>query len=132
MLALCAAFWLQLENPSSAAVTVAILAQPTRDQALSRALHRCLGTAVGFITSLVLVALFRAGACPHARQRLNMASAVRVRRELSGGCPSIWRAVLSGYNVEIIAVDNMDSPQNVFDTGVARDAVIVSACSPST
>ena len=35
-IALCTSFWLQLEAPFSAVLTVLILAEPTRGQALSR------------------------------------------------------------------------------------------------
>ena len=41
------AFWLQLESASSAAVSVAILAQPKRGQAVSKAIYRFLGTILG-------------------------------------------------------------------------------------
>jgi uncharacterized membrane protein YccC len=40
VIALYVAFWLQLEGASSAAVTVALLAQPTRGAALSKAANR--------------------------------------------------------------------------------------------
>ena len=58
ILALYAAFWLQLSSASSAAVCVAILAQPKRGQALSKALYRFLGTLVGAAVAIVLMALF--------------------------------------------------------------------------
>ena len=38
VVALAASFWLQLEAPASAAVTVAILAEPTRGRALEKAI----------------------------------------------------------------------------------------------
>ena len=44
VVALAASFWLELEAPSSAAVTVAILAAPTRGQALEKARFRLLAT----------------------------------------------------------------------------------------
>ena len=47
VLALFVCFWLQLEVPSTAAVTVAILAEPTRGQALEKAAFRLTGTVVG-------------------------------------------------------------------------------------
>src|SRR5258705_67415 len=47
MVALYAAFWLQLESASSAAVTVAILAGPTRGQAYQKAVYRVLATIIG-------------------------------------------------------------------------------------
>src|SRR5215469_15058660 len=56
--ALAASFWLELEAPASAAVTVAILAVPTRGQALEKARFRLLGTAIGVTTAIAITALF--------------------------------------------------------------------------
>src|SRR5262252_3990396 len=55
VVALYAAFWLQLEAASSAAVCVAILAVPTRGQALEKAGFRSLATVVGATASIALV-----------------------------------------------------------------------------
>ncbi|MBV8190805.1 MAG: FUSC family protein, partial [Alphaproteobacteria bacterium] len=52
VVALYAAFWLQLEAASSAAVCVAILAAPTRGQALEKAGFRFLATVVGAAASI--------------------------------------------------------------------------------
>src|SRR3981081_2549618 len=57
MVALYAAFWLQLESASSAAVTVAILARPTRGQAYQKAVYRILATTIGVVASLVITRL---------------------------------------------------------------------------
>ena len=58
MLALFVSFWLQLEAPASAAVTVGILAEPTRGQALDKAGFRLLGTIVGVTASIAITGLF--------------------------------------------------------------------------
>ena len=47
-----------LDSAGSAMVCVAILAQPKRGQALSKALYRFLGTLIGGAVSIVLVAAF--------------------------------------------------------------------------
>ncbi|MGY3618141.1 putative membrane protein YccC [Bradyrhizobium sp. USDA 10063] len=41
ILVLFVSFWLQLEAPTTAALTVGILAEPTRGQALDKAGFRC-------------------------------------------------------------------------------------------
>src|ERR1700676_3802127 len=56
--ALYAAFWLQLESASSAAVTVGILALQTRGHAYHKAVYRVLATIVGVVASIVIAALF--------------------------------------------------------------------------
>src|SRR5260370_16277057 len=58
VVALYAAFWLQLDSASSAAVTVAILALQTRGQAYHKAVYRVLATIVGVAASFVIAGLF--------------------------------------------------------------------------
>src|ERR1700749_3621154 len=70
VLALYAAFWLQLEAASSAAVGVGVLAFPTRGQALEKAGFRFLATALGVAVSIAL-----AGAFSQARDLLLVAFA---------------------------------------------------------
>lgn len=123
MLALYAAFWLQLESASSAAVCVAILAQPRRGQALSKAFYRMGGTLLGFAVSIGLAALF-------GQDRVLMLVAfttwlglcVFLASYLEG--PRAYGAVLAGYTVAIIAIAHIDQPLDVFEAGLARVAVI--------
>src|SRR5690349_10332107 len=58
VLALLASFWLQLEAPVTSALTVAILAAPTRGQALHKASYRVVGTLIGVTAAIVTTALF--------------------------------------------------------------------------
>jgi uncharacterized membrane protein YccC len=58
VLALYISFWLELEAPSSAAVTAAILALPTRGQVLEKAVFRLIATAIGVAASITIVSLF--------------------------------------------------------------------------
>src|SRR5262245_34044099 len=58
VVALAAGFWLQLEAPATAAITVAILAEPSRGRALEKAFFRLIATAIGVTTALVIVGLF--------------------------------------------------------------------------
>ncbi|MCJ2053216.1 FUSC family protein [Methylobacterium sp. J-070] len=124
MLALAAAFWLQLDSASSAATCVAILAQPKRGQAISKAVYRLLGTLIGAVVSIVLMALFAQdrvlllvsftvwlGLCVFVAQYLQDTRA--------------YGAMLSGYTVAIVALGQIDEPQGTFDAAVSRVAVIV-------
>ncbi|GEP00310.1 FUSC family protein [Methylobacterium haplocladii] len=123
MIALYAAFWLQLDSASSAATCVAILAQPKRGQALSKAGYRFLGTIVGGVVAIVLMGLFNGdrvlllvsftvwlGLCVFVAQYLQDTRA--------------YGAMLSGYTVGIIALANIDTPQNTFDVALGRVAAI--------
>ncbi len=124
MVALGTAFWLQLDSASSAATCVAILAQPKRGQAISKAVYRLLGTSIGAVVSIVFVALFGQdrvlllvsftvwlGLCVFVAQYLQDTRA--------------YGAMLSGYTVAIIALGQIDDPQGSFDAAVSRVAVIV-------
>src|SRR5262245_30930335 len=58
VLALLVSFWLQLESPTTAALTVAVLAEPTRGQALDKAGFRLIATVVGVTASIAITGLF--------------------------------------------------------------------------
>ncbi|WP_426409713.1 FUSC family protein [Bradyrhizobium ganzhouense] len=123
ILALFVSFWLQLEAPFTAAVTVAILAEPTRGQALEKAAFRLTGTIVGVAASIAITGLFS-----QARDLILLASAVWLglcvfsAKLLDGN--RAYAAVLSGYTVANIAIQQIDSPQHVFGASVERGAAI--------
>lgn len=126
MTALYLAFWLQLDSASSAAVGVAILAQPKRGQAISKAVFRLLGTILGGAVSLLFLALF-------GQDRVEMLVAFAL---WLGLCVFVaqylqdtraYGAMLSGYTVAIIAVAHLDAPQEGFDATVGRIAAITLA-----
>jgi uncharacterized membrane protein YccC len=121
--ALAASFWLELEAPASAAVTVAILAVPTRGGALDKARFRLVATIIGVTAAIVIVALFSqtrdlmlavfagwVGLCVCAAGLLDGNRA--------------YAAVLSGYTVALIAIHQLDAPEQVFESGMARGAAI--------
>jgi uncharacterized membrane protein YccC len=124
MLALYAAFWLQLERASTAAVTVGILALQARGQAYEKAVYRFLASIVGVVASFVIAGLF-----PQTRELFVIGFAswlglcVYVGGLLDGN--RAYGAVLSGYTVASVAVMQIDSPQNIFLAGVNRGAAIV-------
>ena len=123
VVALGASFWLELEAPSTAAITVAILAAPTRGPALEKACYRLLATIIGVAAAIVIVGLFS-----QARDLILAAFAgwlglcVYGAGLLDGN--RAYAAVLSGYTVAIVAIEQLDAPQNVFETGMARGAAI--------
>src|SRR5216684_3721997 len=111
MVGLYAAFWLQLESAASAAVTVGVLALPTRGQAYQKAVYRVLATIVGVVASFVIGFAGWLGLC------------VYVGGLFDGN--RAYSAVLSGYTVALVAVTQIDSPKNIFSAGVNRGAAIV-------
>jgi uncharacterized membrane protein YccC len=123
IVALYAGFWLQLDAASSAAITVAIVAIPTRGQALEKAGFRLIGTVIGVTASIVLI-----GAFSQARDLLLVAFAAWIG--LCVYAAGLWdgnrayAAVLSGYTVGLVAIQQIDTPNRVFDAGVQRGAAI--------
>ena len=123
VLALLVGFWLQLDTPSTAALTVAILAEPTRGQALDKATFRLLATVVGVMASIAIT-----GAFSQARDLLLVAFAAWLgicvfAAQLFDGYRA-YAAVLSGYTVAIIAAGQIDNPQHVFQASMDRGAAI--------
>jgi uncharacterized membrane protein YccC len=123
VVALYVAFWLQLGGASSAAVTVAILAQPTRGAALAKAVNRIAATFIGATMSIVIAGLFPG-------ERVGMLAAFILWMCVCVFVASYFRgfrayaAVLSGYTVGIITIVNIDTPQKVFTTMTDRVAAI--------
>jgi uncharacterized membrane protein YccC len=121
--ALYVGFWLQLEAPSSAAVTVVSLALPSRGQIMEKAAFRLIATIVGVSASIVIVGLFsQTGALLAGAFAAWLAVCVYVVGLLDGF--RAYAAALSGYTVAIVAVQQIDDPQHVFESGMARGAAI--------
>jgi uncharacterized membrane protein YccC len=123
VLALFVSFWLQLESPTTAALTVAVLAEPTRGQALEKAGFRMLATLVGVVASIAITGVFS-----QARDLILAAFAVWLgicvfAAKLLDGYRA-YAAVLSGYTVALIATQQIDHPEHVFESGMARGAAI--------
>ena len=124
VVALYLSFWLELESPSSAILTVAILAEPTRGQVLEKAVFRLIATIVGVAASIAITGIFS-----QTRDLLLVAFAVwlgvcvYVAGLLDGN--RAYAAVLSGYTVAFLAVQQIDDPVHVFESSMARGAGIV-------
>lgn len=122
-LALYAGFWLELESASTAATTVAILSLPTRGQVLGKAIFLLIGTALGVTVSISLVGLF-------AQTEVLLLGAFAVWFGLCVYVVGLWdgyrayAAALSGFTVAIVAVQQIDNPQHIFESGMARGAAI--------
>ena len=123
VVALLTSFWLQLEAPASAMLTVMILAEPTRGQALEKAGFRLIATVLGVVASIVIV-----GALSQTRDLLLVAFAAWMGLCIYA-CAMFdgyraYAAVLSGYTVAFIAIQQIDNPQSVFETAMERGAAI--------
>jgi uncharacterized membrane protein YccC len=124
IVALYVSFWLSLEAPSTALITVAIVAEPTRGQALEKAVFRVIATVIGVAVSIAITALFS-----QTRDLLLIAYAgwmglcVYVAGLLDGN--RAYAAVLSGFTVALVAIQQIDNPEHVFEASMMRGAGIL-------
>ncbi|MEY9183830.1 putative membrane protein YccC [Bradyrhizobium sp. USDA 326] len=123
MLALYASFWLELESPSSAALTVAILALPTRGQGMEKAGYRLLATAIGVAASIAIAGAFsQTDGLLLAVLGIWVGLCVYFATMLDGN--RAYAAALCCITVALIAIQQIDTPLRVFPTGIARGAAI--------
>ncbi|KRR22581.1 FUSC family protein [Bradyrhizobium retamae] len=123
LLALYVSFWLELESPYSAALTVGIVALPTRAQGIEKAAYRLLATATGVVASIAIAGIFsQAGGLLLAVFSVWIGLCVYVAGMLDGN--RAYAAILSCTTVALIVIEQIDSPLLVFPTGVARGAAI--------
>jgi uncharacterized membrane protein YccC len=126
VVALATAFWLQLDAAPTAAVTVGILALQTHGQMFQKSGYRLAATGLGVVASIAITGLFS-----QTRDLFIVAVAVWL-----GVCVFVaglfdgnraYGAVLAGYTVSIVAVPQVDTPQNIFLSGLNRGAAIAIA-----
>ena len=123
LIALYVSFWLELESPSTAALTVAVLALPTRGQGMEKAGYRLLATAIGVTASIAIAGMFsQTGGLLLAAFGIWVGLCVYMAGMLDGN--RAYAAALCCITVALIAIEQIDSPLQVFSTGVARGAAI--------
>jgi uncharacterized membrane protein YccC len=105
-LALYIAFWLQLDNPSWAGTSAAIVCQPSLGASLRKGWFRMIGTAAGAVAIVVLTAWF-------PQNRLGFLLGLAVWGGACGVVVTLLRnfaaysAALAGYTAAIIASDEL-------------------------
>ncbi|MBR0736032.1 FUSC family protein [Bradyrhizobium liaoningense] len=123
LIALYVSFWLELESPSTSALTVAVLALPTRGQGMEKAGYRLLATAIGVAASIAIAGMFsQTSGLLLAAFGIWVGLCVYMAGMLDGN--RAYAAALCCITVALIAIEQIDSPLQVFTTGVARGAAI--------
>lgn len=113
------AMFLQLEQPSTTMITVAIVMHPHSGMVLAKSFYRVLGTLAGSICGLVLMAVF-----PQQRELFLLSLSLWVA--LCAGGAMLYRNfmsygfVLAGYTAAIVALPAIANPLGVFDSAVMR------------
>ena len=124
MLALYLAFALQLESPYWTWLTVGIVAQPTPGMLLSKSIYLVLGTLMGAVFGITLIALFA-----QTPELFVLGLAVLVAGcTVASNCLTNFRAyatVLAGYTAGIIASGAINAPDQVFFIAMARTSCIL-------
>lgn len=122
-LALVTAYWLELDMPYSAASTVLLVLNPVQGAVLGKGKWRLIGTLVGMVTALTLMAAFAQqpwlfaiadslwlGACV-------MAMSVLRHFRASG-------AAVAGYTIGLATLGAMQHPELAFEHAVGRAATV--------
>lgn len=113
------AMWLQLEQPSTAMITVVVVSHPHSGMVLAKSFYRALGTLAGSACGLALLALF-----PQQRELFLLSLSLWLG--LCAGGATLYRNfmaygfVLAGYTAAIVTLPAIADPLNVFDSAVMR------------
>ncbi|MDI2091729.1 FUSC family protein [Commensalibacter oyaizuii] len=123
-LALTIALWMELDSPKWALMTVWIVSQTSPGETISKSKWRVVGTLVGVIIAMIIVAAF-----PQEPILFGITMAIWM-----GGCcwiaslirnSSSYGFVLAGYTCALIGLSSISDPNNVFMTAVARGSYII-------
>lgn len=123
-IALYAAYWFELSNPSSAAVTAVIVSSPVRGAIISKSLWRFLGTVIGCFSAVLLAAVF-------AQSPWLYLSAAAIWLGVCTYLSSLMRyfrayaAALAGYTLAIVGFGPaLDAPDHIFEVALSRFSVV--------
>jgi uncharacterized membrane protein YccC len=123
VLALYAAYFLELDNPGSAATTVLIVSSPLHGMVLSKSIWRLAGTLTGVFVSILLIGL--ADQAPPlfilwAGLWLGLCTFVSSYQRYFRA----YAAVLAGYTVSIVALPAAEHPDQIFALATSRLSVV--------
>ena len=124
-LALFVAFRIDLPQPSWALTTVYVVAQPLAGMVIAKSIYRVIGTVVGAVVSLLLVALFSNSPelfCSALALWIGACTALSIYLR---DAPQAYAGVLSGYSAAIIGLPAALAPETAFDFAVARCLEII-------
>src|SRR6266404_6802962 len=118
-LALYTAFWLQLNDPYWAATSAGIVVQTGLGASLRKGRFRAIGTVIGGIVIVILVAVFPQN---HVALLVSLALWGAACGWLATILPNFggYAAALAGYTTAIVFGDLVADPQNVFMQAVWR------------
>lgn len=119
ILALYLAFRFELQQPQWALVTVFVVSQPLSGMVLAKSVFRLLGTCIGAVVSVALIAQFGQAPLPFLLAMAAWLAFCTAGASLLQNFSS-YGFVLAGYTTAIIALPSSAAPMTVFDQAVAR------------
>ena len=122
-LALFTAFYLQLDSPSWACTSAAIVCQPIVGSSLLKGVFRMIGTAVGAVAAVLLMAAFPQDRAGFLFAMLAWASLCSFVSTLLRNFAA-YAAMLAGWTLIIIASTSIPAPEQVFEIAVSRASEI--------
>ena len=122
-LALFTAFYLQLDSPSWAGTSAAIVCQPIVGSSLLKGVFRMIGTAVGAVAAVLLTAVFPQDRAGFLFAMLAWASLCSFLSTLLRNFAA-YAAMLAGWTLIIIASTSIPAPEQVFEIAVSRASEI--------
>lgn len=122
-LALFVAFYLQLDTPSWAGTTAAIVCQPIVGSTLLKGAFRLVGTAFGAVAAVLLTAVFPQDRFAFLFGMLVWAATCSFISTLLRNFAA-YAAMLAGYTLIIIAGTSISAPDQVFEIAVNRASEI--------
>jgi uncharacterized membrane protein YccC len=124
LLALCVAYWLELDNAFWAGITAAVACQPSLGSSMQKGRVRLVGTVIGAIAIVLLMS-----AMPQSRAALLIGLALWTG--LCGGAATVLRdagsygAALAGFTAAVVFSDAVAAPDEAFLLALARTSAIV-------
>lgn len=123
LLAFYVAAWLsmllQLEQPATAMVTLALVMHPQSGMVRAKGFYRAIGNVAGSLCALLLIAAF-----PQQREMFLLALSLWVAGCAAGAMKyrnfMSYGFVLSGYTAAIVGLPAISDPTHVFDAAVMR------------
>jgi uncharacterized membrane protein YccC len=122
-LALFVAFYLELDNPSWAGISAAIVSQPIVGSSLQKGVFRMIGTMVGAFAAVALTVVFPQDRSAFLFTMLAWASVCTFLSTLLRNFAA-YAAVLAGYTLIIIASTSIAAPEQVFEIAIRRASEI--------
>lgn len=124
VMALAAAYWLQLDDPQWAALTVYLLAQPTAGAAVAKGAFRVAGTLMGAAAGLVILALWSQAPLPLVGSLALWLGFCFTQAGLSRNYTS-YSFLLAGYTALLVGLEGASAPADAWHLAVDRTAEII-------